>query len=157
MYSSSHLSAMRSPISGWGGYRSSSSLTYPASLRQGLTPEQGVTIETAATWLLPAVAIPTLRYINDDKKERDRLFVRDASTYVIGAGLFLGVRAFSQHVLTVLTKQGRVSLSPHYAKLMSFFLALAANLAYSGVGAVKVSKWVEARHRECFSSGEASQ
>lgn len=115
-------------------------------LRQGMSEHQANQIQNVITWTAPALVIPALRYLNDDKQDRERLFVRDFSTYLLGSGLYLGVQALSYHTLH--------RVAPHWSlpqvQLASFGLALTANLLYAGVGAVYVSKWVEALHQHCL-------
>jgi hypothetical protein len=94
------------------------------------------TTKEALTWVLPTVAIPTLRYFQDDRKERNRLFIRDASTYTLGTLIFLVVYRAG---LALLRKS---PLPPGEGKrdLLAFLAALAANILYAGIGAVRLSK-----------------
>ncbi len=88
------------------------------------------------TWVAPAVGIPALRYFQDQKEQRKELFVRDASTYSVGAliylGLFFGGKSFLKHL--------KPTLNEHVRDLSAFLVAITANIVYAGIGAVRISQ-----------------
>lgn len=90
----------------------------------------------ALTWVAPAIGIPTLRYFQDDKAQRSELFVRDASTYTLGALLFLGTYFAGKRMMTHFPTLGNGT-----RELIPFVTALAVNILYAGVGSVRLSKW----------------
>lgn len=93
----------------------------------------------ALTWVAPAIGIPTLRYFQDDKAQRRELFVRDASTYTLGALLFLGTYFAGKRMMTHFPQLGNGA-----RELIPFVTALAVNILYAGVGSVRLSKWFRA-------------
>ncbi|MCE3234235.1 MAG: hypothetical protein K0Q50_415, partial [Vampirovibrio sp.] len=90
----------------------------------------------ALTWVAPAIGIPTLRYFQDDKAQRKELFVRDASTYTLGALLFLGTYFAGKRMMHHFPRLGDGS-----RELIPFTVALAVNILYAGIGSVRLSKW----------------
>jgi hypothetical protein len=93
------------------------------------------TTRTLLTWTAPALAIPTLRYTQDDRDQRKTLFIRDLSTYTIGAALFLVSEIAFRKLF-----QGQ-KLAPKTTELGAFILALTLNILYAGMGAVQLSHW----------------
>ncbi len=91
-----------------------------------------------AVWGLPAVGIPTLRYFQDDKDERLKLFVRDGTTYTIGALTYFAV---SVPVRAMLKKLAKPMTTP-VREFFSILAGVGGNVLYAGIGAVKVSEWV---------------
>ncbi len=105
-------------------------------LTRALTPQNVRKVETALTWITPPLAIPALRYFQDPPELRKTLFVRDFTTYSIGAGIFL-LTGWLTH--TALKASGIIK-NPSVLKLAAFLTALTANLLYAGVGAIKLSQ-----------------
>lgn len=93
------------------------------------------TTRTLLTWTAPALAIPTLRYTQDDRGQRNALFIRDLSTYTIGASIFLVSDMAFRKLFHGL------KLAPKTAELGAFILALTLNILYAGMGAVQLSHW----------------
>lgn len=91
--------------------------------------------QKALTWVAPAIGIPALRYFQDSKEQRNELFVRDASTYSLGALLFLGTYFGGLHLLKRFP-----DLSDTAREMIPFISALAVNILYAGVGSVRLSK-----------------
>jgi len=89
-------------------------------------------------WVAPALGIPGLRYFQDSKEQRNELFVRDASTYSVGAMIYLaaffGGRKLMQHYFP---KLGAIAHD-----FLPFLAALTLNILYAGIGAVRFSKWM---------------
>lgn len=95
-------------------------------------------IRETLIWVAPAFGIPGLRYFQDSKEQRNELFVRDASTYSIGAMVYL-VTFFG----------GRKLMQSQFPKMgatvhdfIPFLAALTLNILYAGIGAVRFSKWM---------------
>ncbi len=95
-------------------------------------------IRETLIWVAPALGIPGLRYFQDSKEQRNELFIRDASTYSIGAMVYL-VAFFG----------GRKLMQRYFPKLgaiahdfLPFLAALTLNILYAGIGAVRFSKWM---------------
>lgn len=88
------------------------------------------------TWVAPAAGIPALRYFQDDKSQRKELFVRDASTYMLGAFLFLGLYHGGKRLLA----NPFITMSGQAKDVTAFMAALTANILYAGFGAVWLSK-----------------
>lgn len=87
------------------------------------------------TWVSPALFIPAMRFTQDEENQRVKLFVRDFTTLSLGAGIYLGTKA-----LMMRATGGR--------ELLSFGIALAANLTYAGIGAVKFSQWFANKRKQ---------
>lgn len=125
-----------------------------------LTPVQ-LTKDTL-TWVAPAVGIPALRYFQDRKEQRNELFVRDASTYSLGALIFLGIFFGGKAVLRryesplnqwIEKKWNRpaLRLNSNKIELIAYLPALAANILYAGIGSVRLSQWfgsIQQSHRK---------
>lgn len=94
------------------------------------------TAKELSTWLAPAVGIPALRYFQDDRKERNRLFIRDASTYTLGALIFLVVYRAGFALLC----KSPLSINERTRDLVAFLIALTTNILYAGIGAVRLSR-----------------
>jgi len=94
------------------------------------------TIKKVFTWTAPAIAIPGLRYTQDSHQQRKELFIRDASTYSVGALTFFVAEWISKKTLD------RFHLIPDKGQrsLAAFLIGLTANLLYAGIGAVRFSK-----------------
>jgi hypothetical protein len=92
------------------------------------------------TWVAPAIGIPGLRYFQDDKEQRKQLFIRDASTYTLGALTFLalknGVLYGLEHSKTILRKIP----SGETRHTLAFMVGLAGNILYAGIGAIYLSQ-----------------
>lgn len=93
------------------------------------------------TWVAPSVGIPTLRYFQDSKEQRRELFIRDAATYSLGAVTYL-----------VLFYGGKRAMGHFFPKVkddlkefIPFVAGLAANILYSGIGAVRLSKYLSGK------------
>lgn len=93
------------------------------------------------TWVAPSVGIPSLRYFQDSKEQRRELFIRDAATYSLGAVTYL-----------VLFYGGKRAMGHFFPKMkeelkefIPFLVALAANITYSGIGAVRLSKYLSGK------------
>ena len=99
------------------------------------------TTKTMMTWIAPAMAIPVLRYTQDDREQRKTLFIRDLSTYTIGASLFL----ISETAFRKAFK--RLAMPEKTAELAAFMLALTINILYAGLGAVQLSHWFNKHYR----------
>ena len=91
------------------------------------------------TWLGPTLVVPAMRYAQDPPETRDRLFVRDFSTYAIGSAAYFAMRG-----LTVRLLQGRFA-NPNVATMLSMVAGVLGNIAYAGLGAVRFSKWAESK------------
>lgn len=89
------------------------------------------------TWIAPAIGIPALRYFQDRKEQRNELFVRDASTYSIGALIYISTLFGGQ---ALLNRYAEKQLSAASRKLIPFFVALTANILYAGIGSVRLSQ-----------------
>jgi hypothetical protein len=109
------------------------------------------------TWVAPAIGIPGLRYFQDSRDQRNELFVRDASTYTLGALLFLGIYFGGKKLLARLFTGKPIKiqslgkkqisfkfpwLSNDHREMIAFLAALMANITYAGIGAVQLSKWL---------------
>lgn len=94
------------------------------------------TITKVLTWTAPAIAIPALRYTQDSHQRRAELFIRDASTYTIGALLFLGTDRLTKKILDFY----KIFQKEESRKLTAFLVGLTLNLLYAGIGAVHLSK-----------------
>ena len=94
-----------------------------------------LTTENILTWTAPAVAIPGLRYTQDSQQNRKELFIRDASTYSIGALTFFLVRQIARKGMDYF----HLFRSNDTRYLIAFLIGLTANLLYAGIGAVKFS------------------
>ena len=117
----------------------------------------------ALTWGAPAIGIPALRYFQDDKENRNALFVRDASTYSVGAVSFWATQYGIRRLLDRMAGKEIQLKTPNFLhsvlgdkfpkqalnmpkeletiKFIAFAAALAANIAYAGIGAVRLSQW----------------
>jgi hypothetical protein len=94
------------------------------------------TLTKILTWTAPAIAIPALRYTQDTRQQRKELFIRDASTYTLGALLFLGTEWLAKQFLDKKKMFQKVEVR----NFTAFLVALTANLLYAGIGAVRLSK-----------------
>lgn len=94
-------------------------------------------IKDTVTWVAPAIGIPALRYFQDRKEQRNELFVRDASTYSIGALIYISTLFGGQ---ALLNRYAKKQLSEPSRKLIPFFVALTANILYAGIGSVRLSQ-----------------
>lgn len=114
------------------------------SIQPFMTQAKVQTIRKVLTWTAPAIAIPGLRFTQDSHEQRKELFIRDASTYSIGAFTFLAMEAATMRGLTALThtRLNHFSLVNDATKrnLTAFIVGLTANLLYAGIGAVRFSK-----------------
>jgi hypothetical protein len=108
-------------------------------------------IKDYLTWLMPPLVIPALRYCQDPLEERNKLFARDFSTYSLGAGLFLGVKA---GLGVVLKKTG---LNPDVQDFVSFAAALTLNLLYAGLVAPNLSAWLKPSNTSTPAAHEAKE
>lgn len=93
-------------------------------------------IQKILTWTAPAIAIPGLRYTQDTHLQRKELFIRDASTYSIGAGLFFAAEWLAKKLLDC----GNMIQNLERRNLAAFMVGLTVNLLYAGIGAVRISK-----------------
>lgn len=96
----------------------------------------------AMTWLAPALLIPTMRYFKDNNLERRKLFVRDISTYTVGAAVFLITAYFAKKGLTA----ARVFSGEAQREFAAFLMALAANIFYAGTIPLKLSQHYAKKH-----------
>lgn len=94
------------------------------------------TTREVLTWVAPALGIPALRFFQDAREQRKELFVRDASTYTIGALIFLGTRMVGQSLL----RRSSLPMSKAAKDMTAFMVALGANIVYAGVGSVRLSQ-----------------
>ena len=94
-------------------------------------------IERVITWAGPPLIIPALRFSRDDPEHRNELFVRDFSSWSIGSAGFLGGSALS----AILLKKLPQKLSNTTIRLTSFLVGFTIYCLYSGIGALKLSKW----------------
>jgi hypothetical protein len=87
-------------------------------------------------WIGPATLIPAMRYFQDPKETRDQLFVRDFSTYSLGAGLFYGAASLTEKVMD------KAKLVKHLPArgFVGFLAGFTAYNAFSGMGALKLAK-----------------
>ena len=96
------------------------------------------------TWVAPSVGIPSLRYFQDSKEQRRELFIRDAATYSLGAvtflTLFFGGKKAIGHFFPTMRKEVK--------EFIAFVPALTANILYSGIGAVRLSKYFSQKQQE---------
>lgn len=95
-------------------------------------------IRETLIWVAPAFGIPGLRYFQDSKEQRNELFVRDASTYSVGAMVYL-VTFFGGRKL-MQTQFPKMGATVH--DFIPFLAALTLNILYAGIGAVRFSKWM---------------
>lgn len=112
-------------------------------------------IKDVLTWTAPALLIPAFRYFQDPPQQRKELFLRDASTYSVGAGLFLGLGLLSRKLLN---RWGTFK-NPASKDLAAFLIALGANILYAGVGAVHFSRRFSRKHNlqdPSFATGPSS-
>lgn len=97
-------------------------------------------LETIITWTAPALFIPSLRVFNDPPKERKKLFVRDFTTYSIGTTLFFVSKSIAYNLLNkVIKNEGKKNFA-------SFMVAITSNIMYAGVGAVKLSQFIDKKY-----------
>jgi hypothetical protein len=101
-----------------------------------IMPSTQPMIQKVLTWTAPAIAIPALRYTQDTHLQRKELFIRDASTYSIGALLFLGTEWAAKKLFD------HTNLIQNLARrdLAAFMVGLTVNLLYAGIGAVRLSQ-----------------
>lgn len=110
-----------------------------------LTPK----LESLLSWGLPPLIIPLLRWFQDPPELRWKLFTRDFTTYSIGTCLFLGGRSLLRKALKgFIPNEGTRELS-------AFLIALGGNLAFAGIGALKISKWIEAQWHQILLQQQA--
>lgn len=115
-------------------------------------------ITEALTWVGPAISIPALRYFQDDPQQRKELFVRDASTYTVGAMLYIGVRlAVSQ-----LLNEGKIRLGKYkiplfhkplplgkgVKEIIAVIAGLTVNVTFAGIGATYFSRLFKSKPLE---------
>jgi len=118
------------------------------SVANAIFPKSFDSAKTAFVWGAPAIAIPGLRYTQDNHRQRNELFVRDASTYTIGAltyyvGDILATKTFTRYQNFLSRFQW---LNKDYKlKFTAFLIGLSANLLYAGIGAVHVSHAIARR------------
>jgi hypothetical protein len=119
------------------------------SVAMAATPQGYKQLHKACTWIVPAIAIPGQRYAQDARDQRNELFVRDASTYTIGAAAYYVGEALTKKVLTryqkVLSRFRVLNSNPKF-EFAVFLGGLSANVLYAGTGAVHVSHAI-ARHQ----------
>jgi hypothetical protein len=101
-----------------------------------------VKADQAIVWLIPTLCVPSIRFFQDPVTERKKLFVRDFSTYAIGAALFFMVARFSDEVL----KKTIQDTTRRY--LASIFAGTAASVVFCGIGAVRLSQWMGRKFQE---------
>lgn len=101
-------------------------------------------IMTNLTWVMPAVFIPTARRIIDGNNYKDtpglanQLYVRDLTTYSIGAATFFAVRTLAYEALS----RTKLIKSDPKAYFAASLAGLGANLLYAGIGAPKLSQFL---------------
>ena len=124
------------------------------SVAMAATPRGYEQLRKACIWIAPAIAIPSLRYTQDNRGQRNELFVRDASTYTIGAAIYYVGELVAKKVLMPYQQtlsRFRLLNNNHKLELAAFLVGLSANLLYAGIGAVHVSHAIarrQARNKE---------
>jgi hypothetical protein len=110
-------------------------------------------MERRLTWIVPPLVIPALRYMQDSVETRDKLFIRDFTTYSIGAAAFFAA--------SLLAKKGfqsvRLFRQPAIQNFAAFMVGLACNQLYAGVGAIKLSEWLTKRVKADMPADSAKQ
>lgn len=96
-----------------------------------------IRVGEAVTWVAPALGIPVLRYFQDDPRERRRLFIRDFSTYTVGAATYFICKLAALKLL-----KSRVPSAGH-RELYSLIAGVAGNITFAGIGAVRVSRFLD--------------
>lgn len=94
------------------------------------------------TWSVPPIVIPALRFYQDPPDERKKLWVRDFTTYSIGAAIFLATELAANFFL----KRSKLIRKENQRNFTSFLAGLIANQLYAGIGAVKLSKIISAKN-----------
>jgi hypothetical protein len=90
------------------------------------------------TWTLPAAVVPSLRWFQDKPELRNQLFIRDFVTFSLGSVHYFGAQLLTQFALKNVVPKQRL-------KPFSAATGLAAYMAFAGVGALRISKWLEKR------------
>lgn len=98
-------------------------------------------VKKLLTWITPAIGIPALRYSQDTQAQRRELFIRDASTYTVGALLFLGTERAMQAILE------KTALCKTSKEIGALLIALTANITYAGIGAIHLSRWLTQKQK----------
>lgn len=111
-------------------------MTVQSFAKTSITASAKPSIQKILTWTAPAIAIPGLRYTQDTHLQRKELFIRDASTYSIGAGLFFAAEWAAKKLLDC----GNIIKNMERRELVAFMVGLTVNLLYAGIGAVRLSK-----------------
>lgn len=96
-------------------------------------------LEILLWWVLPPIVIPSLRWLQDPPKLKNKLFIRDFTTYSIGAVVFFAVKYLSEAAAGPFIKNLQAKC------LLGSAVGLAANLLYAGIGAIKLSQWLTNR------------
>jgi hypothetical protein len=91
------------------------------------------------TWIVPTLVVPAVRFLQEDKDIRHRLFVRDISTYGVGACCYFLGKLLSLKIL-----QPRIA-DATLRTLISMGLGVTVNMAFAGFGSVRLSKRVARR------------
>jgi len=94
------------------------------------------------TWVAPALMIPTIRFLNDERENREKMLVRDLSTYTIGAAVFLLTGLVAKKGFTA----ARLFSGETQREFAAFITALAANILYAGIFPVRLSQYYAKKH-----------
>ena len=92
-------------------------------------------IEQAAIWVAPALFIPGIRFFQDSPEDRNKLFVRDLTTYSIGAAIYFLTRGLAGKLINFKNESVK--------NITSTSIALTANILYAGIVAVKMSQLLD--------------
>jgi hypothetical protein len=116
------------------------------------TPQKTERLIQTLTWVAPAAVIPTLRFVQDTRQRPEmskELFVRDFTTYSIGAALFLGLSIASEKLYQSLKL---FKGNNNKIKFAAFMTGLVPYLLYSGIGALKIAEKFKTKRETVFAS-----
>jgi hypothetical protein len=104
--------------------------------------------QTMSVVLMPSL-LPVLRYQFDEPSQRKKLFVRDFTGGWIGMASYYTARFLVTQAAKVLKIQQKMGLTPGkygvFVNAISVTAGWLGNIAYQGIGAVKLSQWMDKR------------
>ncbi len=109
------------------------------NLLGGISNRGLIRVAEMATWCAPPLVIPTLRYFQDPPESRRRLFVRDFSTYSLGAMVYFGAKLLALQLFRPLIRDTM------RRQLAALLVGLSANMIFAGLAAVRLSRLAD-RH-----------
>lgn len=104
--------------------------------------------QTMSVVLMPSL-LPLLRFQFDEPDQRKKLFVRDFTGGWIGMASYYAARFLTNRAGDAFKLQQKMGLTP--AKYNTFIYAASVtagwlgNILYQGIGAVKLSQWMDKR------------